>query len=131
LIQAIAESIRFTESYENKSVVILARSDEFAQNMQDYLSESLSLNNISIKKEFKEDISDFDIIISLIGIPGLITKDHIKQDAICIDVGITMVKGKPRGDFHSNINEKASFKTPVPKGVGPMTIAYLMKNILS
>ena len=79
-----------------------------------------------------------DIIISALGIPGFVKKEMVKDGVVIIDVGITRVKdnNSPKGyvirgdvDFDS-VKEKASYITPVPGGVGPMTIAMLLKNTL-
>ncbi|NOZ80902.1 MAG: bifunctional 5,10-methylenetetrahydrofolate dehydrogenase/5,10-methenyltetrahydrofolate cyclohydrolase [DPANN group archaeon] len=70
-----------------------------------------------------------DILISAVGKPGLITSAMVKQDAVVIDVGTSRVDGKLRGDVDfEEVRKKASFITPVPGGVGPMTVAMLMKN---
>lgn len=74
-----------------------------------------------------------DIIVSAIGKNNFLTSDYIKKGAIVIDVGINRVLAKGANtitgdvDFES-VKEKASYITPVPNGVGPMTVAYLMKN---
>lgn len=52
----------------------------------------------------------------------------IKKDAVIIDVGINSVEGKLYGDVNPNVEEKCSMLTPVPGGVGPMTVACLLKN---
>jgi len=79
-----------------------------------------------------------DIIISALGIPDFVKKEMVKKGVVIIDVGITRVKdnNSPKGyvikgdvDFDS-VKEKASYITPVPGGVGPMTIAMLLKNTL-
>ena len=79
-----------------------------------------------------------DIIISALGVPDFLKADMVKQDVVIIDVGITRVvdESHPKGyvikgdvDFEK-VSEKASFITPVPGGVGPMTIAMLLKNTL-
>ncbi len=70
-----------------------------------------------------------DILIAAIGRPGLITRDYIKPGATVIDVGITRVEGKAVGDVNAaDAAEMASAYTPVPGGVGPLTIAMLMMN---
>lgn len=72
-----------------------------------------------------------DIVVSATGRPHLITSDHVKEGAIIIDVGITKVNDSLVGDVDfANVEKKASFITPVPGGVGPMTIINLMANIL-
>lgn len=73
-----------------------------------------------------------DILVVAAGKPGLITRHHIKQGAIVIDVGMTRVEGKLHGDvLCDDVAEIARAITPVPGGVGPMTIAYLLKNTIN
>lgn len=73
-----------------------------------------------------------DILVVAIGKPKFITGDYIKKDAIVIDVGINRVDGKIVGDVEFESASKiASHITPVPKGVGPMTVAMLLKNLLN
>ena len=70
-----------------------------------------------------------DILVVAIGKPKFITKDMVKENAIIIDVGINRVDGKLCGDVDfENVKEKTSHITPVPKGVGPMTISALLHN---
>ena len=72
-----------------------------------------------------------DILISAVGKKDLITKDMVKDDAIVIDVGINRVDGKLYGDVDfEDIKDIASYITPVPGGVGPMTVAMLLSNVL-
>lgn len=89
-------------------------------------------------KNIEEITRKADIIITALGIPEFLKADMVKDDVVVIDVGITRVpdETKPRGyritgdvDFE-NVSKKASFITPVPGGVGPMTIAMLLKNTL-
>lgn len=74
-----------------------------------------------------------DILVSAVGKPGLITEDMVKDGAVVIDVAINRLEnGKLCGDVDfEKVKEKASFITPVPGGVGPMTIAVLMKNTVT
>lgn len=72
-----------------------------------------------------------DILISAVGKKNLITKDMVKENAIVIDVGISRVDGKLYGDINfEDIKDIASYITPVPGGVGPMTVAMLLSNVL-
>jgi len=89
-------------------------------------------------KNITQIISQADIVISALGVPNFLKAEMVKDDAVIIDVGITRVpdETKDRGyvitgdvDFE-NVSKKASFITPVPGGVGPMTIAMLLKNTL-
>ncbi|HEX9828426.1 MAG TPA: tetrahydrofolate dehydrogenase/cyclohydrolase catalytic domain-containing protein [Flavobacteriaceae bacterium] len=89
-------------------------------------------------KNITQITSQADIIISALGVPKFLKAEMVKDDAVVIDVGITRVadENSPKGyyitgdvDFE-NVSKKASFITPVPGGVGPMTIAMLLKNTL-
>lgn len=84
-----------------------------------------------------DDLASFtskaDVLVSAVGKPGLITADMVKENAVVIDVAINRLEsGKICGDVDfENVKEKASYITPVPGGVGPMTIATLMKNTVT
>ena len=84
-------------------------------------------------KNLAEEVKRADIVIAAIGKPGFITADMIKEGAVVIDVGINRLEnGKVTGDVDfETVKEKASYITPVPGGVGPMTITMLMKNTLT
>ncbi len=97
---------------------------------------------VTICHKYTQHIADFtrsaDILFVAVGKPGLITADMVKEGAVVIDIGTTRVEGPefPKGwaikgdvDF-KNVAKKASFITPVPGGVGPMTIASLLLNTL-
>ncbi len=80
-------------------------------------------------KNLKELVLQADILVVACGCPKLIKKDWIKDGAIVIDVGINRVDGKLYGDVDfEEVVEKASYITPVPGGVGPMTVAMLLEN---
>lgn len=81
-------------------------------------------------KNLKEVCRRADILIAAVGKAGFVTADMVKDGAVVIDVGINRnADGKLCGDVaYDEVKEKASFITPVPGGVGPMTIAMLMKN---
>lgn len=84
-------------------------------------------------KDLAQEVRRADIVIAAIGKAGFITEDMIKEGAIVIDVGINRLEnGKVTGDVDFEaVKEKASYITPVPGGVGPMTITMLMKNTLT
>jgi methylenetetrahydrofolate dehydrogenase (NADP+) / methenyltetrahydrofolate cyclohydrolase len=69
-----------------------------------------------------------DVLVAAVGIPGLITADMVKQGATVIDVGITRTDAGLVGDVDAGVAEIAAHLTPVPGGVGPMTIAALLGN---
>lgn len=80
-------------------------------------------------KNIKEKIRNADIVIAAAGVPNFIKGEDIKEGAVVIDVGINRVNGKLCGDVdYEEVSEKAGYITPVPGGVGPMTIASLIKN---
>ena len=84
-------------------------------------------------KNLKEEVSRADIVIAAIGKASFITADMIKEGAVVVDVGINRLEsGKVTGDVDFEaVREKAAYITPVPGGVGPMTITMLMKNTLT
>ncbi|GAA4271267.1 bifunctional 5,10-methylenetetrahydrofolate dehydrogenase/5,10-methenyltetrahydrofolate cyclohydrolase [Aquimarina gracilis] len=89
-------------------------------------------------KNITQIISQADIVISALGVPNFLKAEMVKDDAVIIDVGITRVPDESAkkgyrivGDVDfENVSKKASYITPVPGGVGPMTIAMLLKNTL-
>ena len=96
---------------------------------------SLLLKNATVTfsnihtKNLKKLCQMADIVISAAGVINLITKDMIKKDSIIIDVGINFLNGKTVGDCdYTNLLKKAKMITPVPGGVGPMTINALLEN---
>lgn len=79
----------------------------------------------------KEFTKQADILISAVGQKDLITKDMVKQNSVVIDVGINRVEGKLYGDVDfETIKNIVSYITPVPGGVGPMTVAMLLSNVI-
>lgn len=79
-----------------------------------------------------EECARADILIAAIGKPNFVTADMVKEGAVVIDVGINRVDGKLVGDVDfAAVSQKASLITPVPGGVGPMTIAMLLQNAVS
>lgn len=82
-------------------------------------------------KDLKRYTQNADILVSAAGVPGLITAEHVKELAVVIDVGIIETKDGVRGDVDfQNVKEKASVITPVPGGVGPVTIACALSNMV-
>lgn len=80
-------------------------------------------------RNLKEHTEKADVVISAVGIANLIKGEMIKKGAVIIDVGISRLGGKILGDVDfAEVKDKACFLTPVPGGVGPMTVAMLMEN---
>jgi methylenetetrahydrofolate dehydrogenase (NADP+)/methenyltetrahydrofolate cyclohydrolase len=73
-------------------------------------------------------VGEADVVVAAVGRAGMITKDMVKPGATVVDVGINRVDGKVVGDVAEDVREVAGHLTPVPGGVGPMTIASLLRN---
>lgn len=85
----------------------------------------------SQSKNVKEIMQSADILISAVGKPKVITEDMVKEGSTVVDVGIHYVNGKVMGDVDfEKVQNKAKYITPVPGGVGPMTVAMLLENVV-
>ena len=118
---------------EGKNAVIVGRSNIVGKPAAMMLLEKNATVTIchSKTKNLPEHTKKADILVVAVGKPKLVTKEMVKQGAVVIDVGINRVDGKVVGDVDfENVREVAGFITPVPRGVGPMTIAMLMENTL-
>ena len=118
---------------EGKDVVIVGRSNIVGKPMALLLIQKRATVQVcnTRTKDMREKVKNADIVIAAAGVPNLIGLDDVKKGAIVIDVGINRVDGKLCGDVNfEEIKNIASYITPVPGGVGPMTIASLMKNTL-
>jgi len=125
-----------------KNVVVLGRSNIVGRPMSVLLSQKGLDATVTVchsrTKDLPKVVAQADIIIAAIGIPEFVTKDMVKEGAVIIDVGTTRVKSdktksgwKLKGDVKfDEVAEKCSYITPVPGGVGPMTIVSLLKNTL-
>jgi methylenetetrahydrofolate dehydrogenase (NADP+)/methenyltetrahydrofolate cyclohydrolase len=118
---------------ENKKAVVLANSEIFGNGLKAILechkikTEVAYLKN----KDWSKKSQTADILISAIGQKHFIKKEHVKKDCLLIDVGISKEENKVYGDIDlKDVKEKALAATPVPGGIGPMTIAMLFKNVI-
>lgn len=122
------------EDLSGKKAVIIANSEEFGSAMTEALSTRNIASSILLRKDIAEHadlIHEGDIVITAVGAPGILKGEYIKNGAILIDGGIEQVDGKVLGDIdEDSVSEKASFLSPVPGGVGPLTIACLMENVV-
>lgn len=117
-----------------KTCVVIGRSNIVGKPMAMLLLHKNGTVTIchSRTKNLKEVCQNADILVAAVGRPNFVTADMVKDGAVVIDVGINRVDGKLVGDVDFNdVCEKASYITPVPGGVGPMTIAMLMQNTLT
>ena len=114
-----------------KDAVIIGRSNIVGKPMALMLIQKGATIQVcnSRTKDLRKKLNDADIIIVAAGVPKLLKKEDVKEGAVVIDVGINRVDGKICGDVdYEEVAERASYITPVPGGVGPMTIASLIKN---
>jgi len=130
--------IKMFEAYNidltGKNVTILGRSNIVGKPLiQCCLNKNATVTVCHSKtKDLKQHTQNADIVIAAIGKANFVTADMLKKDVIVIDVGINRNDdGKITGDVDfENVSKKASYITPVPGGVGPMTIAMLMNNVI-
>ncbi|MGM0413924.1 MAG: bifunctional methylenetetrahydrofolate dehydrogenase/methenyltetrahydrofolate cyclohydrolase FolD [Bacillota bacterium] len=116
---------------EGKNAVIVGRSNIVGKPVAHLLLERNATITIchSRTKDLKAETLDADILVAAVGRPNFITGDMVKEGACVIDVGINRIDGELVGDVeYDSAYERAGAITPVPGGVGPMTIAMLMKN---
>ncbi|MDU4892461.1 MAG: tetrahydrofolate dehydrogenase/cyclohydrolase catalytic domain-containing protein [Clostridium sp.] len=130
--RSILKLIKSTEeNLEGKRTVVLGRSNIVGKPVAMLLLGEHTTVSIchSRTENMKEICRGADILISAMGKPAYITKDFVKDGAIVIDVGTTMVEGKVRGDVDfDEVSQVAGYITPVPGGVGAMTTTMLMEN---
>jgi methylenetetrahydrofolate dehydrogenase (NADP+)/methenyltetrahydrofolate cyclohydrolase len=136
---------RYKIETEGKHCVVIGRSNIVGLPMSILMARNSYPGNCTVTlthsrtKNLKEICQSADILIVALGRPEYVTEDMVKEGATVIDVGITRVKSdktksgwKLKGDVdYTAVTNKSSFITPVPGGVGPMTIAMLLKNTLS
>ena len=128
---------------DGKNVVVIGRSDIVGRPISILLSQKPWKATVILTHSRTQNLAELtqkaDIIIAALGIPNFLKAEMVKEGAVIIDVGITRVKDASAkkgfrivGDVDfDHVKNKASYITPVPGGVGPMTIAMLMKNTLN
>ena len=130
-IMALIE--KYNIDLEGKDVVVVGSSNIVGKPIAALILNSrgtITICNI-YTKNLAEKTKNADILISAVGKAKLITEDMVKEGAVVIDVGINRVNGKLEGDVDfENVQKKASHITPVPGGVGALTVAMLLANIL-
>ncbi len=115
---------------EGKHVVIVGRSNLVGKPlMLECLNKNATVTMCHSKtKDLKKYTKDADILVVAVGKKYLIDKTMVKKDSVIIDVGINRIDGKLYGDVNPNVEEVCGYLTPVPGGVGPMTVSMLLKN---
>jgi methylenetetrahydrofolate dehydrogenase (NADP+)/methenyltetrahydrofolate cyclohydrolase len=135
---------RYNIETSGKNVVVMGRSHIVGRPMSILMSQKRKAGNATVTvvhsrtKDLSEITRSADIVVAAIGISEFLTADMVKDGVVIIDVGITRVPDETKkrgyrlaGDVNfESVSEKASYITPVPGGVGPMTIAMLLKNTL-
>ena len=120
-------------SLKDKKICLVVNSDIFGKSLANVLQcrgAQVDITTIN-DSDLISQTSLADILITAVGQPKFIKKEMIKQNAIIIDIGINKQGNKVYGDVDFNdVKDKASFITPVPGGVGPLTIAMAFKNTL-
>ena len=126
---------RYNVDISGKHCVVIGRSDIVGKPMAMLLLQANGTVTIchSRTKNLGELCASADIVVAAVGKPNFVTADMVKDGAVVVDVGINRLdNGKLCGDVkYDEVAGKASYITPVPGGVGPMTIAMLMKNTLT
>jgi len=121
-ILACLDKIKFSNA--GKSACVLYNSEVFGQSVKDILEK----RGLAVSLRDHPEIAD--LLITALGEPHKIKKEMIKDGAIIIDIGITKQDDKVLGDVDfEDVKDKAGYITPVPGGIGPMTIAFLFKNV--
>lgn len=124
---------RYDISVVSKNVVIVGRSDLVGKPMAMMMLNRGATVTVchSKTKNLSKITRDADILVVAVGKPNFITGDMVSEDTVIIDVGINRLENGLCGDVDfESVKDKASYITPVPGGVGPMTVAILTKNIL-
>lgn len=119
---------------EGKNVCIINRSNIIGKPLLQLLLQRNATVTIchSKTKNLKYHTLNSDIVICAVGKPKFITADMVKDGTVVVDVGISRINGKVVGDVDfENVKDKCSYISPVPGGVGPMTIAMVLDNILN
>ncbi len=127
-IAGILELLTVTKkNLKNKKALVIGKSDIFIAGLAGRLKK-LGLKIDQAENKIPTDSENYDVIIVALGKAGILKKSMVKTGAIVIDVGINKVKNRIVGDVDEAVKEKAGFVSPVPGGVGPLTVACLLRN---
>ena len=130
-VQAILTLLKeYNVDIEGKEVVIVGKGKLVGRPLINaMLNEGATVTVCHSKTaDLKKHTKEADILISAAGVPNLITEDMVKEGAVVIDVGCTLIDGKAHGDVDfDKVAKKASLITPIP---GPMTVAMFLKNVI-
>jgi len=131
-ISAVIGLLKSTEEkLDDKKTLVIGKSDIFTKGLENYLSTELKLKKIKISPAIPANCNDYDIVIIALGQAHALKKEQVKLGAIIIDIGINKLNAQTVGDVDPAVTEIAGYLSPVPGGVGPLTVACLLRNTLS
>ena len=133
-VKGIIELLKFNKiKIESQNIVIINRSNLIGKPLANlFLRENATVTICHSKtKKIKEITKKADILITAVSKPNFIDSSFIKKDSILIDVSVNKIQNKIYGDINfDNVIDIVKYITPVPKGIGPLTIAFLFQNLL-
>ncbi|MCK4249007.1 MAG: bifunctional 5,10-methylenetetrahydrofolate dehydrogenase/5,10-methenyltetrahydrofolate cyclohydrolase, partial [Candidatus Omnitrophica bacterium] len=135
--QAVMELIKASGiDLYGKEAVVVGHSEIVGKPVSLLLLEKLATTTVchigtGERGNLPDHVKRAEVLVVAVGVPGLVKGDWIKQGAVVIDVGINRVDGKIVGDVEFEAaSQKAAFITPVPGGVGPLTVTMLLRNVI-
>ena len=118
---------------EGKKIVIIGKGALVGKPVSLWFKSKKNTEVVMLDKsttDLKPYTIDADIVVTGVGIPNLITRDMVKDEVILLDAGTSEESGQLKGDISKDCEDKASIFTPVPGGIGPITVAVLLRNIV-
>lgn len=118
--------------WQNKQVVVVGHGRLVGKPAAAYAQERGAQVTILTEAsvDFKETLQKADVVITGVGRPGLITVDMVKEGVLIFDAGTSEAGGQLKGDVSPQVVDKAALFTPVPGGIGPVTVAVLLRNLV-
>ncbi len=134
-VQAVLTLLESTrKDFKRRKTIILANSEIFSRPLK-YLLDQKGLKTevvFSKEKDWPNQLGSADLLVIALGQPRIIKSQMLKRGATVIDVGTTYLQGKLVGDVDlEEVKDQVDLITPVPGGVGPLTVAYLLKNLIN
>jgi len=132
-IQSILHLIKISkQNLSHKKAIILANGKDFSHELQTEFIKQKIKTDIIIKPKSNIDLTKYNLIVSALGKKNFIKPNIIKKNTIIIDVGISRPKNSKKifGDVHPDCFQKSPYISPVPGGVGPLTVVFLFKNLI-
>lgn len=130
-IASIIELLKATaiKKLTDHKTLVIGKADIFIDGLAKHLKNQLGIKTITTAHQIPTDSTDYDIIIIALGQAHALKKSAVKAGAIIIDVGINKKAGQTVGDVDPKVAEIAGYLSPVPGGVGPLTVACLLRNV--